>query len=87
MRRCKVGKLSRKRAQEEHRKKLGIGLPKSAFSDEEALAAIVRTTGGNFRLVQRLLQQIERLVRINGDEVVDVDLVEAAREALVIGTA
>lgn len=72
---------------EHHRRKLGIGLPKGAFSDEEALAAIVRTTGGNFRLVQRLLQQIERLVRINGDEVVEVDLVEAARETLVIGTA
>jgi DNA transposition AAA+ family ATPase len=82
-----LGPKETKEVVEEHRRKLGIGLPKSAFSDEEALAAIVRTTGGNFRLVQRLLQQIERLVRINGDEVVDVDLVEAARESLVIGIA
>ncbi|MDP9382330.1 MAG: ATP-binding protein, partial [Chloroflexota bacterium] len=41
----------------------------------------------NFRLIQRLLQQVERVLAINDLQVVTVEVVEAARETLVIGTA
>jgi DNA transposition AAA+ family ATPase len=56
-------------------------------TDEEALAAIIRVTGGNFRLLHRLLTQIARLMEINALQTVTNKVVEAARESLVIGTS
>ena len=55
--------------------------------DEEALASIIRATGGNFRLLHRLLTQIARIVEINVLQAVTGEVVEAARESLVIGTS
>ena len=64
----------------------GIILPIETF-DDESLAAIVRITGGNFRLLHRLLSQIGRILEINALTSVTVPVVDAARESLVIGTA
>jgi Holliday junction resolvasome RuvABC ATP-dependent DNA helicase subunit len=50
-----------------------------------ALSAIIRVTQGNFRLVNRLLLQIKRILEINGLTVVSKEVVEAARNNLVIG--
>ncbi len=66
---------------------LGVALPPEAFVDGEAVATMVRITGGNFRLMQRLLQQVERVLAINDLATVTQEAVEAAREALVIGAA
>ena len=65
----------------------GVALPNDALSDEEALAAILRITGGNFRLLSRLLTQIARVLTINNLLRVTPAVVEVARDSLVIGTA
>jgi DNA transposition AAA+ family ATPase len=68
-----------------HGPQLGATFDQADFTDREALAAIRRVTGGNFRLLQRLLAQIRRLLAINELRVVTKEVVEAARENLVIG--
>jgi hypothetical protein len=55
------------------------------FTDAEAVAAIIRITDGNFRLVQRLCSQIARILAINALHMVTAEVVEVARESLVIG--
>jgi len=60
-------------------------LAQDDFTDAEAVAAIVRITGGNFRLIQRLFTQIERLLQINEMRTVTKEVVEAARASMVIG--
>jgi hypothetical protein len=42
-------------------------------------------TGGNFRLLTRLLTQIERVLEVNQLHSVSAEVVEAARDSLVIG--
>lgn len=64
---------------------LGLTLAPDDFTDAEAVATIARITGGNFRLVQRLFAQIERVLRINQLRTVSKEVVEAARESLVLG--
>jgi DNA transposition AAA+ family ATPase len=65
----------------------GVSLPVDSIVDEEAMAAIIRISGGNFRLLHRLLTQVARLLEINALTSVTREAVEAARESLVIGTA
>ena len=49
------------------------------------IANIVRITAGNFRLVDRLLTQIERVQTVNDLDELTPEVVEAARQALLIG--
>jgi hypothetical protein len=63
----------------------GIDLPDEGLHEEAVMATIIRITGGNVRLLHRLLTQIARLAEINALSRVTRDVVEAARESWVIG--
>lgn len=51
----------------------------------EALASMIKMTCGNFRLIQRLFTQIERILDINQLTSITTEIVEAALDSLVIG--
>jgi hypothetical protein len=63
---------------------VGVTLPDEPFTPE-VMARLIRMTGGNFRLLTRLLTQIERVLDVNGLQIVSIEAVEAARDSLVIG--
>ena len=69
---------------EQHWAPVGVELPQTAL-DPETIALIIRITGGNFRLLNRLLTQIQRILEINTLKEVTKAVVGAARESLVIG--
>jgi hypothetical protein len=64
---------------------VGLTFSPDDYTDAEALAAIARITGGNVRLVQRLFAQIARGLEINRLRTISKEVVDTAREHLVIG--
>lgn len=66
----------------EHAGAFGLSLPPEAFANRGGTSALVRESRGNFRLLEKLLQQCERVVRINGLSAADAGVVETARKAL-----
>lgn len=66
--------------------KFGLSINPNDYTDAEAIATICRITNGNFRLINRLFRQIERIMKINELSCITAEVVEAARECLVIGT-
>ena len=64
----------------------GVTMPDSGFTPE-VVARLVRMTGGNLRLLTRLLTQVERVLGVNDAQDISVEIVEAARDSLVIGQA
>ena len=64
---------------------LGLDMALYEHADAAVVNAIARVTGGNFRLVQRLFAQIERIVAINNLPTVTTEVVTLARERLVDG--
>jgi replication-associated recombination protein RarA len=55
------------------------------FTDKEAVATILRMTRGNLRLIDRLMMQVEHVLVANQTQVVTKEVVETARENLIIG--
>lgn len=65
---------------------LDITLTTNTSQYEETITTILSFSGGNFRLTQRLFGQIKRILQINKLEVVDKEVVEAARNLLIVGS-
>lgn len=70
---------------ERHWRSLGKTLDPEDFTDAQAIATIARITRGNFRLLERLFPQIQRVLRINELDTITNDVIEAAQSTLVIG--
>lgn len=64
---------------------LDASLNMNNFSDQEAIAAFARITKGNFRLINRLLKQTIRIMMVNQLSNITKEIIETARECLVIG--
>jgi hypothetical protein len=55
------------------------------FTDQEAVAAVLRITRGNIRLIDRLMGQVEHVLVANQLTVFTKEVVETARKNLIIG--
>jgi len=62
----------------------GVRLPDAELSPD-VIATLIRMSGGNFRLLSRLLAQVERILKVNQFDIVTKEIVTAARDSLVIG--
>lgn len=70
---------------EKHFSKLGIKITDGDFTDQEAISSIIRITNGNFRLINRLLTQSIRIMKVNCMTSLTKEIIEAARSCLLIG--
>ena len=62
-----------------------LGLPFDPTLADEAANMVTRITGGNFRLIERLMSQVGRVLEINQLDTITPEVVEAARQTLVVG--
>jgi hypothetical protein len=68
-----------------HRKTPGLALDADAPTDDRAIAAVARITGGNSRPLRRLLNQIGRIPAINEMTTITENVVDTARPTLATG--
>ena len=68
-----------------HGATFGISFDPDNLERIEARAAVIRITRGNLRLMERLLAQMRRIMDINEVDNVTLEIVNAARDRLVIG--
>jgi hypothetical protein len=55
------------------------------FTDKEAVGAILRITRGNIRVIERLMMQVEHVLAVNLLELVTKEVMETARDNLILG--
>jgi DNA transposition AAA+ family ATPase len=81
-----LGETEIEKLLDDHWRPRGVHLPEAPMT-AEVKASIIRMTGGNFRLLKRLLAQIERVLNANDLAAITPEAVLLARESLVIGQA
>lgn len=64
---------------------LGLTISYADYENHDAVTNILKLSNGNFRLIQRLFAQIERIMVINNMTKISTEVVRAARDSLVIG--
>ncbi|MBP2097331.1 hypothetical protein [Enterococcus rivorum] len=70
----------------EHKwEELSLSIIIQDFSDYEAITSIIKITNGDFRLIQCLFSRIEPILNINNLAVITTNVVQVARDSLVIG--
>jgi len=70
---------------EKHLRKLHCGFKEDDYSDQEVISAVLRITNGNFRLVDRIIKQSIRIMKVNCMTTITKEIIEAARSCLLIG--
>lgn len=64
---------------------LSLPLSYEDFEDYESINTIIKITNGNFRVVQRLFSRIIIIMEINELYKINVEVIETARDGLLIG--
>ncbi len=80
-----LGKDEMKFLFEQKWKELGHQFDNQTFIDVEAINEIIKITQGNFRLTNRIFDQMQRIKEINNLSNISKELVDAAKKCLVIG--
>jgi len=65
-----------------HLNQLNTKIKLENFDDFETMNSVIRITKGNFRILTRLFQQLERLMQINNVSSINTELVNTARELI-----
>ncbi|WP_342042858.1 hypothetical protein [Bacillus sp. OTU2372] len=55
------------------------------FENYEAMRELIRVTRGNFRILDRMLAQIKRIMKINHLSSINKEVIDTAKSILVIG--
>jgi len=58
----------------------------NTITTKESFTEIEKLTKGNFRKMQRLFAQIDRIMKLNSIDNLDKDVIDAAKESLIIDT-
>lgn len=70
---------------QKHLGKLNTEISENDFCSHEVIASIIRITNGNFRLINRLIKQSLRIMRVNSMTTITKEIIDAARTCLLIG--
>jgi hypothetical protein len=70
---------------ENHLGKLNFNLKDDDYNDQEVISTVLRITNGNFRLVDRVIKQARRIMKVNCMTTITKEIIEAARSCLLIG--
>jgi DNA transposition AAA+ family ATPase len=70
---------------ENHLGKLNYNFKDDDYNDQEVISTVLRITNGNFRLVDRVIKQAIRIMKVNCMTTITKEIIEAARSCLLIG--